>query len=161
MLADIFVGSLNYLKYVDDIFISDKKKLYVKHLFNKISNLHPSLKCTRENEVDGCLLFLYVSLQRTSTSFIILIYRKLTFVGQYIQWKSFCANSRKVSLVSCLVFWAYKICLKVKINEEIQNIRSIFRLLGYPTDIIKRTIERTIVKLTSLTKQGPKKCLMY
>ena len=40
-------------------------------LFQRIStNLHSSFKFTRKNEVDGCLPFLDVSLQRKSTSYI-------------------------------------------------------------------------------------------
>ena len=138
VLANIFVGyfesilftniekPLNYFRYVDDIFISYKTDYNVDDLFDQISNLHPSLKFTREHEADGSLPFLDVLVQRTPTSLNTSIYRKPTFVGQYIPWQSFCPTSQKTNLISCLVFRAYKICSKVKLSEEINNIKSIF-----------------------------------
>ena len=51
-----------------------------------ISNLHPSLKFTSEKETDGSLPFLDVFLRRTFNSLQISVYRKPTFVGQYIPW---------------------------------------------------------------------------
>ena len=45
--------------------------------------------------------------------------------------------------------------------KKIENISSLFRSVGYSTDIIKQTIDKTIIKLTSPTKQGPKKCPVY
>ena len=173
VLANIFVGyfesilfrdiekPLNYFRYVDDIFISYKTGYNVDVLFDQISNLHPSLKFTREHETDGSLPFLDVLVQRTQTSLNTSIYRKPTFVGQYIPWQSFCPTSQKINLISCLVFRAHKICSKVKLNEEINNIKSIFGSLGYPLEIIEKAINKTISKLDSPTKHGPNKCSIY
>ena len=74
VLANIFVGyfesklfkdverPLNYFRYVHDIFVSYKSDFNIEILFDKISSLHPSLKFTIENEVDGSLSFLDVFL---------------------------------------------------------------------------------------------------
>ena len=35
-------------------------------------------------------------------------------------------------------FQAHKICYKVKLNEEISNIKSFFGSLGYPLEVIKK-----------------------
>ena len=64
---------LNYFRYVDDIFISYKTDYNVDTLFGLTSNLHPSLKFTREHEDDGSLPFLDVLVQRTPTSLNIFI----------------------------------------------------------------------------------------
>ena len=80
MLATTFFGyfklilltniekNLNYFEYIDDIFISNKTNYNVNALFDLISNLHPSLKFTREHEDDGFLPFLDVLVQRAPTS---------------------------------------------------------------------------------------------
>ena len=173
VLANIFVGyfesifftniekRLNYFTHVVDIFISYKKGYNVNTLFDQISNLHPSLKFTREHEVDDSLPFLYVLVQRTPTSLVTSIYRKPTFVGQYIPWQSFCPTSQKTNLISCLVFRAHKICSNLKLNDEIENITNIFGSLGYPMEVIKKTIDKTLAKLVSPTKHGPNKCPVY
>ena len=82
-----------------------------------------------KNEIDGSLPVLDVFWQRTFTSLCTSIYRKPTFVGQYIPnifyqffWWSFNPTSQKVNLISCLVSWAYKICSKSNFHEEIINI---------------------------------------
>ena len=116
VLANIFVGyfesilftniekPLNYFRYVDDIFISYKTDYNVDDLFEQISNLHPSLKFTREHEADGSLPFLDVLVQRTPTSLNTSIYRKPTFVGQYIPWQVFLSHLTKNQLNIVLSF---------------------------------------------------------
>ena len=49
----------------------------------------------------------------------------------------------------------------MKLNEEINNIKSIFGSLGYPLEVIEKTINRTTAKLVSPTKHGPNKCAVY
>ena len=49
----------------------------------------------------------------------------------------------------------------MKINEGISNTKSIFGSLGYPLEIIKKTINKTTAKLVSPTKHGPIKCPVY
>ena len=49
----------------------------------------------------------------------------------------------------------------MKLNEEINNIKSIFGSLGYPLEVIEKTINRTTAKLISPTKHGPNKCVVY
>ena len=56
---------------------------------------------------------------------------------------------------------AHKICFKVKLYEEIDKIKSILGSLGYPLEVIEKTINRTTAKLVSPTKQGPNKCSVY
>ena len=89
MLATTFFGyfklilltniekNLNYFEYIDDIFISNKTNYNVNALFDLISNLHPSLKFTRE--VYGFLSLLDVFVQETPTSLNTSIYGKPTF----------------------------------------------------------------------------------
>ena len=173
VLANIFVGyyeaklfenmqkPISYFRYVDDIFIAHKNSFDIKMFYNEISSLHPSLKFTFEKETDGSLPFLDVLLQRTFNSLQMSVYRKPTFVGQYIPWRSFCPKSQKVSLFSCLVFRAFKICCETTIDNELENIRKIFGSLGYPSDIVDKTIRNTISSLDKPKLFGPEKCPVY
>ena len=53
---------LNYLKYLDDIFVSYKSDYNINVLFDNISNLYSSFKFTIENEIDSSLSFLDIFL---------------------------------------------------------------------------------------------------
>ena len=156
ILANIFVGYFesmlffeyqkptNYIRYVDDIFVSYNDDYDIEELFSKISNLHPNLKFTIEKEKDNCLPFLDVHLLRTSSELLTTVYRKPTFAGQYIPFQSFCPLSKKLSLISCLVLRAHKICSKKFFKEELDKIKNVFEALGYPSHIIKKTVNNTI-----------------
>ena len=173
ILANIFVGyfetllfskyqkPINYIRYVDDIFVSYNDEYNIEELFSKISNLHPNLKFTIEKEKDNCLPFLDVHLLRTSSELLTTVYRKPTFAGQYIPFQSFCPLSQKLGLISCLVFRAHKICSKKLFEEELDKIKNIFEALGYPSHIVRKTINNTISKFEKPVKFGPRKCPVY
>ena len=89
------------------------------------------------------------------------VYRKPTFSGLYTQWKSFCPDSRKISLIKTLTHRALKICSPCKLSGELQFLEQLFLKNGYPQHIIKLTMSR---KLSSFQKDpifGPKKCPVY
>ena len=46
-------------------------------------------------------------------------------------------------------------------KDELDNIRSIFGSLGYPSNIITKSINNTISKLEKPVKYGPMKCSVY
>ena len=125
--------------------------------YNGISNLHPSLKFTSEEEADGSLPFLDVFLQRTSNSLQMSVSRKLTFAGQYIPWCLFFRKQQKLSLISCLVFRSFKICSDTKVENELDNIRNIICVLGYPFDKVDKPIRQTISNIDKPKLYGPKK----
>ena len=161
MLFYKFQKPINYIRYVDDIFIFYSDDLTLIKLFRKISNLHPNLKFTFEKEKDNCLPFLDVHLLRTSSELLTTVYRKPTFAGQYIPFQSFCPLSQKLGLISCLVFRAHKICSKKLFKEELDNVKSIFEALGYPSHIIRKRINNTISKFEKPDKFGLSKCPIY
>ena len=99
----------------------------------------------------------YLSLNSLKMS----IYRKPTFVGQYIPWRSFCPKSQKVMLISCIVLRAFRICSEIILDNELENIRKIFGLLGYPFDIVDKTVRKTIYSLDEPKLFGPEKCPVY
>ena len=173
ILANIFVGyheeqlfksytkPMLYVRYVDDIFtfLSEPKQADV--LLKSLSDLHPSLAFTKEEEKEKCLPFLDVMVERANNSFVMSVYRKPTFDGQYIPWDSFCPMKRKTNLISCLVNRALKICSPSQLDNEMKIISSIFLNLGYPDLIIKRIIKRTMDCNEKPKMFGPDKCPVY
>ena len=173
ILANIFVGfheeqlfrssksPVLYLRYVDDTFALFDSREEGDEFLQKLNNLHPFLKFTREDEADGKLSFLDVLIERKDNSFITSVYRKPVCNGEYIPWSSFCPKSRKIGLISCLLKRAIKICSPERLDNEIDKLKSIFLNLGYPEYIVNRTIKRTLDKNKEQITFGPEKCPVY
>ena len=89
------------------------------------------------------------------------VYRKSTFLGQYIPRRSFCPKSEKVSLILCLIFCAFKFCSETTIDNELDNIGKIFISFCYPFDIFNKTIRKTISSLDKPKLYGPEKYPVY
>lgn len=69
------------------------------------------------------------------------MFRKRTFTGDYTSWESFAPTQQKLNLVSCLVNRAVKICSPSKLQQELKEVARIFENLGYPHDLVRRTIK--------------------
>ena len=89
------------------------------------------------------------------------VYRKPTFTGQYLRWKSFSPLKRKISLISTLVPRVLMICTKRRLNEEIERIKKILLDNGYPKNIINAQITKKIAQFSTLKRFGPEKCPVY
>ena len=173
VLANIFVGHLEaqllsndatplvYTRYVDDTFAIFNNIEDSKCFLAKLERLHPSLQYTCEGEENGSLPFLDVLVHRVGSSFETSVHRKVTFTGDYVPWNSFTPIRRKTSLIACLVHRALVICSPSRLDPEIKKIFSIFRDLGYPEDVIQRTIRAKLKTSAADNKIGPQKCPVY
>ena len=169
-LANIFVGFLEakyfqsrnkpkiYYRYVDDCFIIFDSKDECMSMFQDFNRLHGSIEFTMESEVDNCLPFLDVLVERTTKEFITSVYRKPTFTGQYINFLSHCSNKRKVNLIKTLCHRAITICSPSTVEDELEKITQILKGNGYPQNLVVRTIECYRDKLTTQRVYGPVKC---
>ena len=152
ILANIFVGyheqrllekcklPMTYRRYVDDTFAIFSNKQQSVEFLHHLSQMHPSLQFTIEGERDNQLPFLDVLVEKNGTALCTSVYRKQTFNGDYLHWTSFSPIKRKMNIVSCLVNRAVKICSPSKLQDELRKITTIFSKLGYPDDLVKRTI---------------------
>ena len=87
------------------------------------------------------LPFLDVLVEKSSEGGVVTsVYRKPTFTGLYIVWDSFCAMSNKINLVRNLVDRARRLCSSQKLLEELDMLRSLFRLNGYPESVISKFV---------------------
>ena len=77
---------------MDDTFAMFKKEIDCDMFLNQVNSLHAF---AHEMEVEGKLSFLNVLVEKTSTEFLTSVYRKPSFMEQYIRWDSFGPKSRK------------------------------------------------------------------
>ena len=171
-LANIFVGyyknklfvsnskTFLYQRHVDDIFSIVTTETQCDQFFDVLNFLHPSLRFTVEEENDGVLPFLDVKIEKSSNEFLTSVYREPTFTGLYTNWNSFEPTKRKPNRVGTLVHDALKICSKSKLQEELNQIRSILQQNGYLEIVISSSIRNKISRF-DLPKQGPQKCPVY
>ena len=169
-LANIFVGfyekklfsqiskPFTYFRYVDDTFTIFRNEEESENFFNQLNCLHSSFKFTLEKEKNNCLPFLDVNVERTVIGFETSMYRKPTFTGQYLRWKSFSPNKQKTNLISTLVHRALMISTKSKLNEEIKHIKNILLDNGYSESIIDSNISKKISQFSMPKRFGPEKC---
>ena len=150
-----------YYRYVDDTFavFNDEDKCI--EFFSHLNSLHPLLRFTFENECNRTLPFLDVLVENNDLEFVTSIYRKPTFIGQYIRWNSFCPMKRKTNLISTLVHRALVVCSKSTLQNELSNICSILINNGYPEAVINAVITKKINQLRRPTQLGPKKSPVY
>ena len=92
---------------------------------------------------------------RDKHNFYTSIYRKTTFTGDYIAFNSYSPIKQKINLINSLTYRAIKIYSERYLKSELENVRNIFKDLGYPLDIIDSTISKTKHKL-SVWNLGPK-----
>ena len=141
-------------------FLFSQKTEFQKFL-NCLNSLHPSLKFTNEIETINSLPFLDVLVTKPDNKFITSVYRKPTFIGQYIHWNSFGLKQRKTNLIDTLTHRALKICSKSTLKHKLDNIRSILVKNGYPEFLIDVRTFKKLLRFEQSTKEGPKKCSVY
>ena len=72
------------------------------------------------------------------------VFRKPTFTGQYLRREFFSPLKRKISLISTLVHRALIICIKSRLNEEIELIKKISLDNGYSKNVINAQIAKKV-----------------
>ena len=158
-LANIFVGHqeeklfidnnqpLIYFRYVDDTFAMVEDEFNCNRFFKQLNSLHHSFTFIHEKEVNGKLPFLDVLVEKSNTKFLISVYRKPSFSGQYNRWDSFGSKSRKNNFIGTLVHRALEICSPSKLPQKIDFTRSILCFNGYPENLINWRIKRKMKSL--------------
>ena len=150
-----------YFRYVDDTFAVFKQESDVDDFQVTLNRLHPALKFTFEKEHDGKLPFLDILVEKNELGSETSVYRKPTFSGQYIRWKSFSPRKRKTNLIATLVQSALMICTKNKLKQEIDFIKKILLDNGYPEDIVLKHISKKLAQFSTAKPFGPVKCPVY
>ena len=156
ILANIFMSNLetvalnNYLgtlpliyrRYVDDCFLLFGTKAQCNVFFEYLNKQHPNIKFTKEVEQDQSLPFLDIKInQNQDGTLTTSVFRKPTYSGLYLNWRSYVPKQYKLGLVRCLLHRAWSICSSSELFEsEVSFIRSILRANGYPLNFLNSCI---------------------
>ena len=109
---------------------------------------HLNMNFTTESEYDNSLPFLGVYVTRVQSSFITSVYRKPTFSGVYTHFTSYLPSVYKESLVSTLLYRAYRICSSWKeIHTEITRTKDLMSKNGYPAKFIDKLVSSFLIRM--------------
>ena len=147
LLADFFMGNLEqnmfkeenifypvtYFRYVDDtlcIFHDEEK---IDTFLQYLNRQHPNIKFTVEKPCNNTLPFLDIKLNFDDDIISTEVYRKVTFTGRLLHFKSIVPTAWKKGLISTLVHRAYQLSSDwLLFHKEIQNLVEILTFNGYP-----------------------------
>ena len=168
VLANIFVGYYEcqipvslmpplYVRFVDDSFSyfqSEAQCLQFRDLLRKV--VDGMLDFTCEFEESDRLPFLDVLVEKSIDGGVVTsVYRKPTFTGLYIVWDSFCATLYKINLLRNLVDRARRLCSSSRLEQELEKLRALFRLNGYPESVIVKYVTETSPKKNAEVSTNP------
>ena len=129
-----------YQRYVDDIFVLFGNKDNVNKFDKYINSRHQNMSFSKEIEVESRLSFLDIKIEK-SIKFITSIYRKPTFSGIYLNFKSHAPTKYKSGLINCLLYRIYYLCSNWDIiHREINNIKAILLKNKYPLNFIDNCV---------------------
>ena len=137
-----------FKRYVDDIFCLFQNEQQVNKFEKYLNSRHTSMNFSRVNEDNRCLSFLDVLISRHEDKFCTSLYKKPTFSGLYLNFKSFVPLLYKKGLIFCLVFRIYNICSDWnRIHEEIKKLKCLLLKNKYPISFINFCIRFCLNKL--------------
>ena len=125
--------------------------------FEELSKAHKYINFTKECESNNQLAFLDVLVEKREGKFITKVYRKPTFTNNYLNFQSFCSNRRKFGLIKTLYSRAQKICSPEFLADELNNIKTILKLNGYPETLVNRIIKSQSIQSKKAKPYGPEK----
>ncbi|MCP4605251.1 MAG: hypothetical protein GY847_32830, partial [Proteobacteria bacterium] len=140
-----------YFRYVDDVFLVwDQSRGCYQDFLALLNSVHPDINLTVEEEANGQLSFLDVSISRPKSDnqtgnvqpLKVAIYRKDTHCDRYLKFKSSHPVPMMRSMVWGMALRAYRLLQHhpAELNQEIQHLKSTFmnKNNGYPEDLILR-----------------------
>ena len=96
-----------YTRYVDDTFCIFQSSRHAAKFFEFINELHPNIQFTMEEESDGKLAFLDVSVRRMDDTFQTEVFRKPCFTPLSTNFFSFSSFKYRISGIVTLISRAY------------------------------------------------------
>jgi hypothetical protein len=139
---------LFYRRYVDDTFLIFKSPTNIQLFLDYLNSKHPNIKFTCDHEENATLPFLDMNIKHNFNQISTSMYRKPTFTGLFSKYASFTPILYKKNLVSTLTFRAFKICSDYfTFDKEINFIKSVLQLNGYPLSFIELHIKKTLNRL--------------
>ena len=130
---------LFYRRYVDDIFCIFNNETDATDFFNYLNLQHPNIKFTLEKEINNCLSFLDVKINKLTDNCVISVHRKKTYTGLLTNFQSFTSFSYKIGLIRTLIDRAFKINnTKDGFNKDVSYVKSILQRNSFPSYLIDK-----------------------
>ncbi len=152
-----------WFRYVDDTLSSwchglDNLQRFLDHM----NSLHPSIKFTYEVQKDDKTIpFLDVLFTiREDGSLGHKVYRKPMHTDRYLYFNSFQHPSIKNSVCKTLINRAKTICEVSNIDNELEHLRNVLNLNGYPWQFIDKAIKMP-QRVQQKTEYQSSVCLPY
>ena len=157
-----------YKRYVDDTFLLFRSRDHIVPFLNYLNSQHPLIKFTHDVEVNNCLSFLDVKVEKFDNTFGTGLYRKDTFTGLSTKYNSAVPNRYKFNLIQCLVTRAFRICSDFhKFSTETTFLRNYFQQNGFPCSLVNKAINltadslRTSIQIPSVEKKSIYCCIPF
>ena len=165
LLPTILDSPLSWFRYVDDVFSVWPDNQDFQGFFDKLNNLHPTIKFKVEFEENNCLPFLDVMVKNSlNHNLEFLVFRKATHSNSYIHYFSCHDDNVKYSSISSMFLRAYRVCDPQYLDEELAKIFQIFSQLFYPKwfiDEAHRKARKTFFQINSKPDENdPKRCIV-
>ena len=110
-------------RFVDDVY-SILKRAHLENFFQHIKNLYQNIKFTMKEESNGELVILDILVKRDNEEISVLVYRKLRYTDQYLDYRPHHQTSCKESVVFTLVNRAYSFTInKNDLDKENTRIK--------------------------------------
>ena len=135
-------------RYIDDYIIAFTNKEQVEPFYEYLNSKHQNISFTREDEIDGTLNFLDLSITHTDGKFETRTYRKPTHTGLGTNYGSFVAQVYKICAIRTLLHRAYTTSTSwLDFHEEIRFLVKFFEQNDYPTKVIYNQIRNFMNKI--------------
>ena len=137
-----------YRRYVDDIFCLMNDEGHANDFLVYLNAKHPNIKFTMEIEKDKKLPFLDVLISSQHGNLETSVYRKNTFTGLFMNFRSFLPETYKLGLISTLIDRTYKISQNRGIfNFEFRKVKEFLGKNAYPPSLVDRQLKRYLRKV--------------
>ena len=142
-----------YRRYGDDCFLLVSSESQAAPFLQYLNSQHPTIEFTCEREFNNNLVFLYILITKTPTSFDTSVFRKNILHGLGLRFDSFVFNHHKFDLVQCLVDRAYKILSSyMAFSVELDFLKRYLSRKNFPNAFIESCFR---IKLHSIFCPDP------
>ena len=134
-----------YRRYVDDIFAVFKNEGDIEKFHRYLNNVHQNLKFTIESNRQN-IAFLDVMIDKNSEYFTS-TYRKKTFTGLLLNFKTMCPTNWKNTLVTGLLHRLFTVSKSWNcFHAECNKLKAILKKNNYPNEYIDKMIKTFLNK---------------
>ena len=156
LLADFFMGHFEqclfstpqafypqqYFRYVDDTLCLFKSSEHVEQFLNHINNFHENIRFTLEKSTNNSIPFLDIKVSLDNGEITTEVYRKPTFTGRLLHFRSVVPKVWKTGLIKCLIHRAFHLSSNWHVfHNEVTRLYDILTFNGYPRWWLERTLK--------------------